>query len=172
MGAVGTYWDCGSPFWGCARRPVVQASIVLGALGPPWDGARCAHTAGFCHISPVYFGSFPILIVFLTTSLCPNFALFPCSFILFPPPIFSVISSTVAPSRAQISFPVWTSASQYRLMPSPECDPGLQDDVTMAQSPIPVYPTSSQCLSTPPVFPVAPQLHRGPGMGQARLVVQ
>lgn len=81
---LGTNWDCGSPNWDCGRRPMVQASIVLGGLDLRWDGGRCAHNAGFCHISPFYSGRFPVLTVFLTTS-CPfvPFSLV-LSYIFFP----------------------------------------------------------------------------------------
>lgn len=52
-----------------------------------WDGAGCAHTARFCHISPFYCASFPILTVFLTTScpFVPCFCPFPSFFHTFFP---------------------------------------------------------------------------------------
>lgn len=150
--ALGTYWDCGRPCWDHARRPVAQASVVLGALGPHcWFLPRVT----------ILLWCFPILTVFLSTScpFLPHFCHFPLFFhSLYP--IFAVISFTIAPSRGQ------TSAFQYGPVPpnmakcpfqDSECDPGLLGDFSVAQSPIPEYPTHSQCLSTPPVSPVAPE---------------
>nr|XP_041567155.1 uncharacterized protein LOC121468121 isoform X2 [Taeniopygia guttata] len=144
-GSPALYWEC---WWyvgstghilGLCQKTCGAARVVLGAVGPHWDGAGHAYPGGFCSISPFYF----------------------------------VISPTVAPSRAQ------TSAFQYGpVLPSIalcplqdfECDPGLQDDVTMAQSPIPVYPTSSQCLSSAPSAPSGTTAALGAGMGQGLLL--
>lgn len=71
--ALGTYWDC-------ARRPVVQASVVLGALGPHWDAAGCAHTADFCNISPF------TLVVSLSD--CSSHHFLPTCAQFFPFPLF------------------------------------------------------------------------------------
>lgn len=150
-----------------------SGQYCTGSIGPTlgWWWV-CPHCWFLPHFA-ILLWCFPILTVFLTTScpFVPHFCPFPLFFHkCFP--VLAVISSTIAPSRAQTSAfqygPVPPSTASCPLQDS-ECDPGLQDDYSMVYSPIPVCPTTSQCLSTPPQSPQWHHSRAGDlGWGRAR----